>query len=230
MWKRLLRFGFRLLYNELAWTYDFVAWCVSLGKWNAWGQAALKYLRGPRVLELAHGPGHLLLTLKQAGHRPIGIDMSPYMSRQAARRLHRASVAIPLVRCRAQALPFRSACFDDAVASFPTEYIVDPQTLREVARVTGRDGRLVVVAGANLGGRGPLPRLIEHVYQITGQRDPVPRGDESTFGQSGWIVHTEHERIGNSTVLLAIGEKSTAETPRAQRSIGSDSASSAPRR
>ncbi len=210
MWKRLVRFGFRLLYNQMAWTYDLVAWCVSLGKWNAWGRTSMRHLRGRRVLELAHGPGHLLVTLKQAGYQPIGIDLSPHMSRQAWRRLRRAGVDAPLVRCRAQALPFRSSCFDDAVATFPSEYILDSRTLCEVARVTSRDGRLVVVAAANLSGRGPLPRLIDRLYKVTGQREPLPHGDESAFGRSGWIVRTECEPVGNSTVFLTIGQKSTA--------------------
>src|SRR3972149_2134286 len=83
MWKSLVRFAFRLLYNELAWTYDFVAWCVSLGKWKAWGRTSIRHLRGQRILELAHGPGHLLISLRLAGYHPIGIDLSPAMSRQA---------------------------------------------------------------------------------------------------------------------------------------------------
>ncbi len=210
MWKRLLRFGFRLLYNELAWTYDFVAWCVSLGKWKAWGRTAIPHLRGRRILELAHGPGHLLIALKRAGYQPVGIDLSPAMSRLAARRLRRAGIHAPLVRCRAQALPFRSGRFDSAVAAFPTEYIVDRLALREAARVTNRDARLVIVAAATLGGRGPLPRIIDALYKAAGQRDPLPRGDESVFGQTGWSLRTEEAHAGNSSVLLAIGEKSTA--------------------
>ena len=212
MWKRLLRFAFRLLYNELAWTYDFVAWCVSLGKWKAWGCTAIPHLRGRRILELAHGPGHLLIALRQAGYQPVGIDLSPAMSRLAARRLRRAGVPAPLVRCRAQALPFRAGCFDSAVAAFPTEYIVDRLTLSEAARVTvtNRDARLVIVAAATPGGRGPLPKIIDALYTAAGQRNPLPRGDESAFGQTGWSVHTEEAHVGSSRVLLVIGDKSTS--------------------
>ena len=205
--KRLVRFGFRLLYNELAWAYDGVAGCVSLGKWQAWGRTGLQHVRGARILELAHGPGHLLLALERSGYQPTGIDLSAAMGRQARHRLARAGRSVPLVRCRAQALPFRSACFDSAVATFPTEYIVSPATLSEAARVTRSDGRLVIVAAAKLGGPGPLPRLIDKLYAVTGQAEPMPQGTESVFGQAGWAIRTEQDRVGNSTVLLVVAEK-----------------------
>ncbi|MER3543218.1 MAG: hypothetical protein C4311_01115 [Chloroflexota bacterium] len=63
----LLRSAFRLLYNELAWTYDWVSQAVSLGQWRSWQRASLARLRGPRVLEVAHGTGDLLLDLAEAG-------------------------------------------------------------------------------------------------------------------------------------------------------------------
>ena len=208
--KRLARFGLRLLYNELAWAYDAVAWCVSLGRWNAWGRTSIGYVRGRRVLELAHGPGHLLIALKQAGCEPVGIDLSAHMTRRASRRLRQAEVDIPLVRCRAQALPFRSGWFDSAVATFPTDYIVDPLTLHEVARVTAAGSRLVIVAGATLGGRGPLPKLIEALYRVTGQSEPRPSGHEPAFGSTGWSVRTEYERVGSSRIILVVAHKSNA--------------------
>ena len=208
--KRLARFCLRLLYNELAWAYDAVAWCVSLGRWKAWGRTSIGYVRGRRVLELAHGPGHLLIALKQAGCEPVGIDLSAHMTRRASRRLRRAGVAVPVVRCRAQALPFRSGWFDSAVATFPTDYIVDPLTLHEVARVTATASRLVIVAAAALGGRGPLPKLIEALYRATGQSEPRPSGHEPVFGSAGWSVRTEQERVGSSRVVLLIADKRTA--------------------
>ena len=207
MQNRLLRLGFRLLYNELAWTYDLVAWCVSLGHWQAWGRTSIRHLRGKRILELAHGPGHLLAALKQAGYEPVGIDLSPRMGWQAARRLRRTGIDAPLVRCRAEALPFRSGAFDAAVAAFPTNFILDPRTLRDAARVTQRGGRLIVVAAAGLRGRGLLSKSIDALYQITGQSEPMPHGDESAFEQAGWRVRTDHAEVGSTDVLLVIGDK-----------------------
>lgn len=203
-----LRFAFHLLYNQLAFTYDLVAAVVSFGQWKVWGRTALDRVRGDRVLELGHGPGHLLIALARSGHlRPIGIDLSPHMGRIAQKNMRRAKISVPQVRCRSQALPFRSSAFDSCVATFPTEYIIDPKTVWEIRRVTTDRGRLVIVAGAQLGDRKPSARLIDWLYRVTGQSDPLPRGTESIFDQAGWRARIETEQINHSQVMLLIADK-----------------------
>src|SRR5260370_38001805 len=85
----LLRVCFSLLYNQLAWTYDGVSWLVSAGQWRNWQRSALPFLPGRPVLEVAHGTGNLLLDLASLGLEPIGLDLSPAMSRIASRKLKR---------------------------------------------------------------------------------------------------------------------------------------------
>ncbi len=212
-YRRFIRFAFQLLYNQLAFTYDAVAWLVSFGQWRAWGQTALDRVRGPRVLELGHGPGHLLIALGRSGHlRPIGIDLSPHMIAQAQRRIKRAGLSIPQVRCRVEALPFRSGTFDSAVSTFPTEYIADPRTLAEVARVTNMRGRLVVVLGAQFGRRTPSTRFVDWLYRITGQRDPSVEAEPDVFERLGMTAHVETEVVGGSTVTIVVAKK-TAQAP-----------------
>ena len=203
----LVQFGFHLLYHELAFTYDSVAWLVSLGQWQAWGRTALDRVRGPRVLEIGHGPGHVLIALARSGRQPIGIDLSPQMIRMAQRNIQRAGVNAPQVRCRAQALPFQSGKFDSVVATFPSDYIADLATLREVQRVTNDRGRLVVVFGAQLIGRAPSKLLIEWLYRLTGQRNAKPDDEESIFDRVGMPARIETETVGASTVTLIVAEK-----------------------
>lgn len=214
LWWAFVRFFFRLLYNEFAWTYDLVAWVVSLGQWKAWTRTAIPHLQGERVLELAHGPGHLLVSMAKRGLAPMGLDLSPHMGRLARRRLRRAGLFVPLVRARAQALPFCDGCFDSAVATFPTGFIVDPATLRETARVlhssgpaAGRSGgRLVVVAWARLSERDPLSRFIGWLYRVTGQGEPVlGRGEAAAVG-AGFALCTVWERVGSSQVMLVVAD------------------------
>jgi ubiquinone/menaquinone biosynthesis C-methylase UbiE len=207
LWWGLVRFGFRLLYNEFAWTYDLVAWVVSLGQWKAWGRTTIPYLRGKRVLELAHGPGHLLVAMAEQGLSPVGLDLSPTMSRLARRRLSKRDLAVPLVRARAQTLPFRDGCFESAVATFPAEFILAQATLRETARVLEPNGRLVVAAGSLLSGRDPLSRFIWWLYRITGQGELLPDRGKALLARAGLCARITWEEARHSRVLLVTAEK-----------------------
>ena len=207
LWWAFIRLFFRLLYNEFAWTYDLVAWVVSLGQWTAWGRAAIPHLRGERVLELAHGPGHLLVAMAKQGLVPVGLDLSPHMGRLARQRLRRVEQAVHLVQARAQVFPLCDGCVDSVVATFPTEFILNPATLREVARVLRSGGRLVVVAWARLGGRDPLSKFIGWLYRVTGQGEPPPGLGETALVRAGLVPHTVWERVGRSKVLLVVADK-----------------------
>ncbi len=208
--RRFLKFGFYLLYYPLAFTYDIVAAAVSMGQWQTWARTALDWVRGPRVLELGHGPGHLLIALARSGRKPIGLDLSPNMIAQAQRRIRRTGLSIPQVRCRVQALPFRSGTFDSVVATFPTEYIADATTAREVARVTTERGRLVVVLGAQLGGQGVSSRVIDWLYRITGQRDIPVEAEQNIYDRVGLTSRIEVTPVGVSEVALLIADKDQA--------------------
>ena len=215
LWWVFIRFFFRLLYNEFAWTYDLVAWGVSLGQWTAWGRSTIPHLRGERVLELAHGPGHLLVAMAEQGLAPVGLDLSPYMGRLARRRLRRVGLtvrsgspqAVPLVRARAQAIPCRSECVESVVATFPTEFILDLATLRETARVLGTDGRLIVTAWVRLSERDLLSRFVKWLYRVTGQGEPLPGVGEAVLVKAGFAPHAVWEQVGYSQVMLVVAEK-----------------------
>lgn len=216
VWHFLLRSGFHLLYNELAWTYDGVSWIVSLGQWRDWQRAGLPYLIGENVLELAHGPGHMLMELKSAGFRPVGIDLSSSMGRLANNNLRKAGVNADLVRGRSQALPFPDGSFDSILATFPTEFIVDPATVSEGYRTLKSSGKVIVVAEARLTGGGIIRNFIEWLYFITGQRQ-ILQDDErgasfwsrsrQVYLNAGFDVQVERVRLEGSIVTVAIASK-----------------------
>ncbi len=173
VWWRLVRFGFRLLYNELAFTYDLVSWIVSLGAWRCWVRTSLSHVSvasSDRVLELAHGTGNLQLDLHAAGYRAVGFDLSPAMGRIARGKLTRRHLPIRLARGQAQQLPFAAETFAAVISTFPTDFIIAPETLAEVDRVLKPGGVLIVVPNAQITGGGAVGRLIEWLYRITGQR------------------------------------------------------------
>jgi ubiquinone/menaquinone biosynthesis C-methylase UbiE len=197
-------FLWRLLYRRFAFLFDFATGLVSRGKWLAWGRTSMSYLQGGRVLELAHGPGHLLISLKRSGYQPFGIDLSPSMGKQAAKRLRRAGYGVPLVRCQAQFLPFRSGSFDDVIATFPTDYILDPSTLSEVARVTSGRGRFIIVAGGQKDSDKPNPHFLDWLSKITGKTGP---SSDSAFQKAGMPVRFECQPVEGGLAILIIAEK-----------------------
>ena len=186
LWRRLNGWGFELLYNQMAWSYDAVSWIVSLGQWRDWQAAALPFVAGPRVLEVAFGTGHMLAALTKGGKRVVGIDLSPSMVRLTRRPTH--GLPVPLVRGRAQALPFAAASFDSVLSTFPASFIVEAQTLAAVWHCLVPDGVLVIVPDAVLAGSGVLTKLIDWLYVITGQRASA---DTASTPQSFWIQRLE---------------------------------------
>jgi ubiquinone/menaquinone biosynthesis C-methylase UbiE len=209
-WWKLVKFGFRLLYNELAWTYDLVSWSVSLGQWRNWQRAALKHLKvqpGARVLELAHGPGNLQLDLYAAGYQRVGYDLSPNMGRIAQRKLQRRHLDAPLVRGYAQQLPFADESFDAIASTFPTEFIIAKETLAETQRVLRPGGRMVVVASGILTGGGPARELLETAYRVTGQRGPWPEDIPTRFSQAGFDFEVVQEPCPYSVAVVIIATR-----------------------
>lgn len=200
-------FAWRLLYNKFCFLFDFATERLSRGRWKEWGRTSVPYLQRRRILELGHGPGHLLIALKKAGYEPTGIDPSPGMARLAASRLRRAGVDVPLVRCRAQMLPFHAKSFDEAVATFPTDDILKWETLREVARVIPQGGRLIMVVGAQRQGTLPDPHFIDWLKGVVGQNVNEGERTASIFCRAGLRPRIEYQSVGNNPVILLIAEK-----------------------
>ncbi|HMQ52790.1 MAG TPA: methyltransferase domain-containing protein [Anaerolineae bacterium] len=197
----LIKLGFYLLYHHLAWTYEAVAWSVSFGQWAKWRRLALRFIRPGPILELAYGTGELYIDMMEVGYRPLGIDLSPYMARLASRKLRQQGWPLALSRAQAQNLPFPSDYFANIIATFPTDYIFAPATLKEIQRVLrspqeGQSaGRLIVVLEGQLQGPGPLRSFIEWLYKITDQHDfppikPLPRFAEHQLQvRMEWVEH-----------------------------------------
>jgi ubiquinone/menaquinone biosynthesis C-methylase UbiE len=208
-WRRLVAFGFRLLYNELAWLYDPVSWLTSLGLWRTYQRIALDYLPAAgTVLEVGFGPGHLLTDLARRGYRPMGLDLSRAMLRQAQRRHRRQGLTIPLCRGRAGDLPFAAAAFDAIVSTFPTSYVYDLNALQEMERVLRPGGRLVVVEEFLLQQRDLAGRGLEQLYQLTGQRGPVP-DLVARMNEAGLDAERLEVQAERSLVILAVARKRT---------------------
>jgi ubiquinone/menaquinone biosynthesis C-methylase UbiE len=155
------------------------------------------------VLEVAFGTGNLLIDLGRAGYCPYGLELSPYMVGIARRRLKRRRLMIPLCRGRAQMLPFADESFDSIAVTFPTGFIYDPVSLREMDRVLRPGGKLVIIPGAYF--HNPLARLfVEGLYLIAGQRGSQPVREGLLDGTEMSVRYEEdRDRISAVQVIVA---------------------------
>jgi ubiquinone/menaquinone biosynthesis C-methylase UbiE len=212
--QRFMRFFFHHFYHSLAWTYDFVAAVVSIGRWNSWIRTVLPFVRGTKILEIGHGPGHLQRLLQEQNYCSIGLDESTQMIRLAKHRLEKTDrQAIKLVRGLAQALPFPEAEFDSVISTFPSDYIFDPDTLSGIHRVLRGDGRFILVPAAWIVGRKLLDRAAAWLFRITGEtprniREVIGKRAVEPLKQAGFNVEVRELEIQASSVMVILATKS----------------------
>jgi len=204
--KTLLRFFFKLLYHQFAFAYDLVAATVSVGLWKNWVSSILPFITGTRVLEIGHGPGHLQRILLSRGLDVVAIDESAPMGLLAQRNTDRKAT---LARALAQGLPFADSSFDTVIATFPAEYINDPQTLLEVKRCLSDGGRFIVLPVALQMGRKPLDRVMSLLFRVTHQSpvDPLEEVKEklrAPFVEAGFDVDVQELQVKSSLLLVII--------------------------
>ncbi len=230
--KTLLRLFFRLLYHQFAFTYDLVAATVSFNRWKDWVMSVIPFIEGRQILEIGHGPGHLQRVLLSRGLVAVGIDESAQMGRLAKLNLTREAFPRPravsplpkalfsqvaytlanLTRGVAQQLPFSNEAFDTVVATFPAEYIFDPQTLTEAHRVLVPGGRFVILPGAVIIGRGGLDRLLAWLFRITGETPPnlseiLHERPKEPFAKAGFQLEIHEVNVKSSLVFIMLATK-----------------------
>ncbi|MBI5942828.1 MAG: methyltransferase domain-containing protein [Chloroflexi bacterium] len=203
--QRFMRAFFNLLYHRFAFTYDLVAATVSFGRWKDWTQAVLPLIKGTRILELGHGPGHLQRILLNLNLDSVAMDESAQMGRIAKRRLGRPG---KLTRALAQKTPFAAESFDSVIATFPSEYIFDRQTLTEAQRVLRNGGRFIVLLAA-----WPKSPLLAWLFKITGQ-SPDGAYESIKSKTNEFLAHTKFStldvqrvEVKSASLLIVIANK-----------------------
>lgn len=149
----LHRAAFAVLYGPGARAYDrFTHWLFA-GEWRHWQDAALPFLpRSGIILELGCGTGAMAVRAASAERRWCCVEVSRSMIDAAHRK--RGVTSYELIQGDARRLPFAADRFDGAVATFPSAYILDQETHRELHRVVKTGGVLAVVLTGSLEPRG----------------------------------------------------------------------------
>jgi ubiquinone/menaquinone biosynthesis C-methylase UbiE len=213
---RFMRFFFHHFYHSFAWSYDFVAAVVSIGRWNDWIRTIIPFIQGTNILEIGPGPGYLQHLLCDRGLSIFGLDESIQMIHLAKNRLEKADYkTINLARGLAQTLPFPDAKFDSVISTFPSEYISDSKTLSEIHRVLRDDGHFIVLPVAWIVGRKLMDRAAAWLFQITGETpknifEIVTERFIQPLEQAGFSVKVREVEIGSSIVLVLTATKRSA--------------------
>lgn len=135
---------------------------------------------GQRVLDVGCGPGALTAELcRRLGPAAVtAVDPSePFVA--AARERH---PEVTVGRASAEQLPFPDRAFDAALAQLVVHFMADPVTgLREMARVTRKQGVVAACVWDHGGGQGPLSlywdavreldRAVEDESELAGARE-----------------------------------------------------------
>jgi ubiquinone/menaquinone biosynthesis C-methylase UbiE len=149
-----------------------------------------------------------------AGLQPVGIDLSPYMARLTRKKLQKHGWQGAISQAQAQALPFADSSFANAIATFPTPYIFEPETLTEVYRVLANSpaapGHLIIVIQGELQGRGPLKWVLDWLYQATGERDPLAPNPIALLAAAGFQARWVEGHFQMAKAQLIVAEKQGA--------------------
>jgi SAM-dependent methyltransferase len=132
---------------------------------------------GQRVLDVGCGPGALTTELVgRLGPAAVSaVDPSePFVA--AARERH---PGVNVQRAAAEELPFEDRAFDAALAQLVVHFMMDPVVgLREMARVTRKDGVVAACVWDHAGSRGPLNLF----WQAARELDPGVEGESQLAG------------------------------------------------
>src|SRR5258706_6597559 len=136
----------RRIFSGIGATYERAGALLSCGqdaRWRARLVDAVHAAPGDVVLDVATGTGLVARAVSERyGCEVVGVDRSADMLwRAGARDGH-----IPLVRARAESLPFADESFDHLTFTYLMRYVDDPAaTMRELARVVRPGGRIAAL-------------------------------------------------------------------------------------
>ncbi|MCC7549762.1 MAG: bifunctional demethylmenaquinone methyltransferase/2-methoxy-6-polyprenyl-1,4-benzoquinol methylase UbiE [Burkholderiales bacterium] len=140
------------VFDSVASRYDVMNDLMSGGLHRLWKRILIERcgLRpGERALDLAGGTGDISALLRErvgSGGQVVMTDINREMLRNGRDRLLDAGVALPIVQCDAEALPFSERSFDCVTIAFGLRNVTRKErALAEMRRVLRVGGRALVL-------------------------------------------------------------------------------------
>lgn len=163
------------------------------------------------VLDLACGPGLVACAFARQAGQVIGMDLTPAMLEQAAKRQQEQGLTnLAWQLGDVQTLPYADNSFSLVLTRYSFHHLLDPQqTLAEMIRVCRPGGR-VLVADVAL-----LPKKVAAYDQLEIMRDPSHTHALTTVGFSTLFLHSGlHDcRQASYTVELELEAQLRASFP-----------------
>jgi ubiquinone/menaquinone biosynthesis C-methylase UbiE len=173
--------------DHAAWNYDGLLGFVSRRRF-ALVRALLPRRRVGKLLEVGYGSGVFLPELAKHAAELHGADIHDRPADVTA-VLAKAGIAVQLVTAPAEALPYADETFDIVVAVSTFEFVTDARrAIRELARVSRPDGRIIVVTP----GQSPLLDIALRVF--TGESAEQDFGDRRKLVVPTLTGELRHER------------------------------------
>jgi SAM-dependent methyltransferase len=145
----------------------------------------IRPVRGGRYLDLGCSAGLYTRSLSSNLDSVVGIDISPSMLREAARRARAIGAKPSFIRASAKHLPFAGASFTGAVCGGSLNEFGDPaRVLRETSRVLEPVGRLAIMGILRAG--TPRGRLLQSFLSTGGIRFFDPDELHSLLDHAGF--------------------------------------------
>ena len=180
--------------EQIPWIYDgfmTLAEATGLRRWRSWlvkGACGL-------TLDLGCGTGRNL-PLYDGAVRAVGVDPC----RETLLAAKRRAPHVPLVRARAEQLPFRDGVFDTVVSGLTLCSVADPvRSLAEVKRVLRPRGTVRLLE--HVRARGAFAARVQDLVQpawtrLTGGCHPN-RNTEATVEACGFVIEADGRRSQN---------------------------------
>jgi demethylmenaquinone methyltransferase / 2-methoxy-6-polyprenyl-1,4-benzoquinol methylase len=177
----------RSVFESVATKYDLMNDLMSGGLHRAWKRfaVALSGVReGSQVLDLAGGTGDLArLYAKAAGASGMVVltDINGAMLAEGRDKLLDAGVALPIVQCNAEALPFADRRFDCVSIAFGLRNVTRKElALAEMRRVTRPGGLALVLEFSKIA--APLaPAYDWYSFNVLPKLGKLVAGDEASY-------------------------------------------------